>query len=434
MEKDFNIQKELQEIAPFLASLSCKNPFKVPTGYFENNGEDAAFVASEKEVEIPAIIQKHTTSTSPFKVPSTYFEDNLSAIPYIYSDKSIEIPSIIKEHTNLTAFKVPRAYFETLSQQIWEGVKASEGEEMTLSQKITFPASVPNGYFATLNQRILEGVKASEGEEMTLSQKITFPASVPNDYFATLNERMWEGVNANDEEEITLSQKITFPASVPTDYFETLSSRVMERIQLEAAAEAPVALEHLKDDTAYSVPNDYFANLSSRIMDSVKAADTQEEAPIDLEHLKDEKAYAIPENYFETFPQRVWDRIKEEEGKGKVIQMQQKETGGSRFRLVPILSSVAAMLMLFMIGSYFFTGGGIGTPPATPFNLNQELAGLSDADFNQLLLAEELDEAVILEELDGEGDIFTFSKQLDMDEVREYLLQELDDENLNDII
>jgi len=41
---------------------------------------------------------------------------------------------------------------------------------------------------------------------------------------------------------------------------------------------------------------------------------------------------------------------------------------------------------------------------------------------------------MLIEELDKEGDIFTLSKDLDMDEIKAYLLKELTDEDLKDII
>lgn len=69
-----------------------------------------------------------------------------------------------------------------------------------------------------------------------------------------------------------------------------------------------------------------------------------------------------------------------------------------------------------------------------PPTFNEKLSKLSDAKLQQYLNAEDIEEEMLIEELDKEGDIFTLSKDLDTDEIKAYLLKELTDEDLKDII
>lgn len=319
MEKDFNIQEELKSLAPTLASIERKNPFKVPQGYFESNKDTASLVANDKDVEIPSVISTKIAKDS-FKTPEGYFKNNLNSLSYIISDTETT-SAIIDKHANASVLKVPQGYFENnlaALSCIWNDAEI-KSDIIDKAGKATF--KVPQGYFEGLSERILENVKAANQEEVGTN-------------FATPK------------------------MSVPNDYFSNLSSRVMERIKIEEAADEPVALEHLKDDSAYIVPDGYFKNLSSRVMESVNAADTEKEEAIALEHLKDDKAYAVPENYFETLPQRILENVKQSEQKGKVIQMQPKQEQTApkgRSRTLRILTSVAAMLLLFMVGRTIFT-------------------------------------------------------------------------------
>jgi|GEM_PF-2624356 len=402
MEKDFNIQEELKILAPTLASMERKNPFKVPQGYFENNVDAASLVVNDKDVEIPSVIAK-SIAQNPFKTPEGYFKNNLNSLSYIIGDTETT-SAIIDKFANASVLKVPQGYFENnlaALSCIWKDA-AIKSDIIDKAGKATF--KVPQGYFEGLSERILENVKAANQEEVGTN-------------FATPK------------------------MSVPNDYFSNLSSRVMERIKIEESTEEPVALEHLKDDSAYMVPDGYFANLSSRLMESVNAADTEKEEAIALEYLKDDKAYTVPKNYFETLPQRILKNVKESEQKGKVIQMQpEQKVSNGRSRILRILTSVAAMFLLFMVAKTILTPEADGAQPpiAEPLadgpTFKEKLSNLSNADLQKYLNAEDIEEAMLIEELDKEGDIFTLSKDLDMDEIKAYLLKELTDEDLKDII
>jgi len=65
---------ELEEIAPFLASLPKKMPFAVPQGYFNENTEGLSEWV--KEESLPEFLQSRQM---PFSVPDGYFE-NLASI------------------------------------------------------------------------------------------------------------------------------------------------------------------------------------------------------------------------------------------------------------------------------------------------------------------------------------------------------------------
>lgn len=71
MRSDNNILNELQSLSPFLTSVSNKNIFSVPEGYFDTLS-DAIVIRSKDELIIPA-------EAETFKVPAGYF-DNLSTV------------------------------------------------------------------------------------------------------------------------------------------------------------------------------------------------------------------------------------------------------------------------------------------------------------------------------------------------------------------
>ena len=98
MKKDKNIQEELKEIAPFLASLEKKNNFQVPEGYFEQNPQ--ALIEIIKAEESAKKIAKLAGRKTSMPVPEGYFESLPAAIlSNVNSTREVKIISIQRSST-----------------------------------------------------------------------------------------------------------------------------------------------------------------------------------------------------------------------------------------------------------------------------------------------------------------------------------------------
>jgi len=194
------ILQEIKEIAPMLAAIEKKNPFRVPQGYFDSNEEVVNQVCTEKEVELPAVL-RFAKGVNPFRAPEGYFEANQSALMHAVSSSEEAMPDVLQKLRQSDPFQVPQAYFETNQTALLSAVSNKEEELPAFLQatRKQNPFKVPQGYFEQLQERVMGNITGSES------------ASLDN-------------------------LKKDQPFQVPATYFEELPTRVMQRIREESGA------------------------------------------------------------------------------------------------------------------------------------------------------------------------------------------------------
>ena len=97
--------------APTLAAMGRRNPFAVPTGYFDNCEEEVF-----SKIFLDNLKQK--THENAFEVPQNYFEELTERI-----ETAIALGQIIQREKS---FAVPENYFETLQSRITSKIIAEE--------------------------------------------------------------------------------------------------------------------------------------------------------------------------------------------------------------------------------------------------------------------------------------------------------------------
>ncbi|MGA9649648.1 hypothetical protein [Pedobacter sp.] len=97
--------------APTLAAMGRRNPFAVPTGYFDNCEEEVF-----SKIFLDNLKQK--TFENAFEVPQNYFEELTERI-----ETKIALGQIIQREKS---FAVPENYFETLQSRITSKIAAEE--------------------------------------------------------------------------------------------------------------------------------------------------------------------------------------------------------------------------------------------------------------------------------------------------------------------
>jgi hypothetical protein len=100
--------------APTLAAMGRRNPFAVPTGYFDNCEEEVF-----SKIFLDNLKQK--TFENAFEVPQNYFEELTERI-----ETKIALGQIIQREKS---FAVPEKYFETLQRRITSKIAAEESKK-----------------------------------------------------------------------------------------------------------------------------------------------------------------------------------------------------------------------------------------------------------------------------------------------------------------
>lgn len=123
-------------------------------------------------------------------------------------------------------------------QKEWESIGAA------FSTRIGLPLfSVPENYFETLTDNILSGIKATSAPDAALDRTAS-PYVVPSNYFEHLDSRISSAVKAADNIIAAahiegLSKDNVF--TVPESYFDALPDKVLARINAEVATEDELA-------------------------------------------------------------------------------------------------------------------------------------------------------------------------------------------------
>ncbi len=219
MEKKENILQELQEISLVVATISNRNVYSVPAGYFDALADNV--LADVQTLNQPAV-------PAPYNVPGGYFDALASNI--LKRIKEEEGNKILQVHEELeqiapllnsisktAPFNVPAGYFDgvaasTLNKLYNEATVSRQPEifaelEQTapLLNKINtaLPYSVPSTYFEGITANVLDSIKAAE-ENIGAQQSEVFeeleqlapvlntiaktgPYKVPGGYFDQFN-------------------------------------------------------------------------------------------------------------------------------------------------------------------------------------------------------------------------------------------------------
>ncbi|MBB6128232.1 hypothetical protein [Mucilaginibacter lappiensis] len=181
-----------------LKRIDAKNPFLIPTGYFD---ELAQHITSRIRLE------ELKNSSTGFSVPENYF-DQLSS--------NIQSRIRVEDAVNIqdSGFTVPENYFDELGSNIQSRITI---EEALNPEHQGF--SVPENYFDELNSNIQSRIAI---EQHINSEAESF--TVPENYFETLS--------SNIQSRIAVEQHINSEAesfTVPENYFEQLNQNILNK-------------------------------------------------------------------------------------------------------------------------------------------------------------------------------------------------------------
>jgi hypothetical protein len=136
-----NIQKELLELSPLLASMDKTSVFSVPEGYFKNFSSN-----------VWATLEKDQLS-----VPEGYFDQLATSIldkirANEIANESKDLFASLEGLRNQSYYQVPDGYFDSFAQQVVEKIDAEEVlSPLMESLRHQQVFEVPEGYFNQFN-------------------------------------------------------------------------------------------------------------------------------------------------------------------------------------------------------------------------------------------------------------------------------------------
>jgi hypothetical protein len=275
-----------------------------------------------------------------------------------------EISPVVADISRQAPYAVPAGYFEGLTNQLLQLVKA--GETSSVLPKANNPYEVPQGYFEGLANNILQRVKAEEVSlSPALQQANNNPYEVPQGYFEGLANNILQRVKA---EEISLSpalqQANNNPYQVPQGYFDTLPETILNRVKASATDSANEELEILSPllsqigkKMPFSTPAGYFNEVGENAIAGAQAIDfvnieLENLSPL-MQGLKRIMVYEVPAGYFNQLPGQVMKAIKAQEP-AKVVSM-------SFTRRVLRYAAAAVVAGLIVTAGWIYLGKGPGT-------------------------------------------------------------------------
>ncbi|MDN5285152.1 MAG: hypothetical protein JWR38_1426 [Mucilaginibacter sp.] len=181
-----------------LKRINAKNPFTVPSGYFN---ELAQHITSRIRLE------ELKSSSTGFTLPENYFEQLSSNI-----QSRIRIDEAV--NTESTGFTVPENYFDELGSNITSRITV----EAALNPEHQ-GFDVPENYFEELSNHIQSRITI---EQHANNEAESF--TVPANYFDELSN--------NIQNRITVEQYINAEAesfTVPENYFEQLNQNILNK-------------------------------------------------------------------------------------------------------------------------------------------------------------------------------------------------------------
>jgi hypothetical protein len=171
MQIDPTIQHELKELGPVLASISNRNVYTVPNGYFNKVPVDI----------MQAITGETAVSSFNSSVPQGYFENLAGEIMEKIksgSENESDISSSLQPLRNAQTYRIPAGYFDALSNNIITSIQhlnAIETGESKLLDAVKHinPYHVPAGYFDALPGNI-EAMLPQPAKVIVMRRRATF--------------------------------------------------------------------------------------------------------------------------------------------------------------------------------------------------------------------------------------------------------------------
>ncbi len=307
MEKQNNIQKELQSLSPLLAELRKHDPFKVPTNYFEQLYEDALEV-NKTDIQLSEQLSQ-LQKDNPFKVPKAYFEtltkETMQTLQFVEASADPNTDFLATFH-QMSAFKVPPDYFEQLTANIQELIRF---ETSDLEAETAF----------------LDDITQTESFK------------VPAQYFDQLGSSIMNAIQ--DSAEATAEAETT--------------SSLLESIP--------------KTEQGFTIPSNYFEQFQAQMMDKVReeATETAETQWIE-KRVGKYSPFLVPEGYFDEFYQRVMQLVRQTSDGAKVIPMQPKRSQDESPKIWRRVLSVAAIALVFFMVLFTLNLSQTGTNSNNP--------------------------------------------------------------------
>lgn len=184
-----HIHQEILGLAPRLAGIEKRNPFRVPDNFFMGSQEALEFGVSSSE-DIAS--QLNWPKKNPFITPSNYFAVLPKSIwtgIQAAESQSDFIPDSITEIGKKNAFLTPDAYFQNFESRLMKEIQSAD----LLAAPAENNFKVPEGYFDTFSDRLMQRIQNESEEEIPavlegLNQNEGW--KVPSGYFDNLSERI----------------------------------------------------------------------------------------------------------------------------------------------------------------------------------------------------------------------------------------------------
>lgn len=254
--------KELIQVAPYLASLEKVSPFSLPDAYFEN---------LHSTINSISTILSHDNKSG-FEIPENYFND----LDEIIKNR-ISI-SLLNNESN-AANEVPEGYFTSM-ESFLPAISYIE----SIKDKNTF--TVPENYFNTAESAIISEARLSD-----YKNKHTF--TTPDNYFELLEQKTTEGnIEKSGKEAVVISIKrvvYAVAASVAlilgaygllNNNHETISGKSLSKFE-NAVAESGSLLAYVQNDIDETTIINYLSNSENEVESEIQESEV-------IEYLLDE--------------------------------------------------------------------------------------------------------------------------------------------------
>lgn len=140
MNKQDNIQDELNELNSKLPSGQNETPYAIPDGYFDNLASSVLakvkaeqVISASKEIAQLSPLLAGLSRKMPFTVPANYFQETVEMLPALslQNEESAFLVSIGKA----MPYTVPAGYFTSLPQQVLDKVIRSKARVVPLMKR-----------------------------------------------------------------------------------------------------------------------------------------------------------------------------------------------------------------------------------------------------------------------------------------------------------
>jgi adenylate kinase len=235
-----------------------------------------------------------------------------------------ELSTVVAAIGKANVFMVPEGYFEYLSNDIINGIKAENGLLIPAVAKLN--SDVPAGYFDSLADSILNKIKAQDIENAATEIQALSPV-----LSGLQNKNIFE---------------------TPVGYFDTLPDNVLQKIKTQHTKDAAAELRTLSP-MLYSIQN--------------------------------ENVFEIPQGYFEKLGDAVLNKVKPQP---KVITMQRRSSTFLKYAVAAAFTGVMALGVFKFTGKHSVkTLPEYVTAGMQIDDIDGELAKISDADIVKYLEA-----------------------------------------------